>query len=237
MEDKMIPSIETGAMTLVLLVKNYRGQMIALLLKNGVAVPSGASNQQIAVIMANLLKVSKSFAKDISRFIQNPKVVEVLAGGLVENSEYFRASGFADENGDNAKYFRADGFMNYQGNKYGIPDFSFRPDDSENETSATPKKASSFWSGLNFADILNKGLETFGNIDKNKTDREIARAQTKIGGGKVVSEDEDSGSGSGSRKGTPDDEGMSTTTIVVLSLVGIAVVGTIIYFVARPKKQ
>ena len=235
----MIPSVETGAMTLVLLVKNYRGQMIALLLKNGVTVPSGASNQQVAVIMANLLKVSKSFAKDISRFIQNPKVVEVLAGGLVENSEYFRASGFADENGDNAKYFRADGFMSVTGNKYGIPDVSFRPDDSENETSATPKKASSFWSGLNFADILNKGLETFGSLDKNKTDREIARAQTKVGanlGLGLGSEDSGSG-GSSSRKGTPDDKGMSTTTIVVLSLVGIAVIGTIIYFVARPKKQ
>ena len=34
----------------------------------------------------------------------------------------------------------------------------------------------------------------------------------------------------------PDDEGMSATTIVVLSLVGVAIIGTIIYFVARPKK-
>ena len=29
---------------------------------------------------------------------------------------------------------------------------------------------------------------------------------------------------------------MSTTTIVILSLVGVAVLGTIIYFVARPKE-
>ena len=35
---------------------------------------------------------------------------------------------------------------------------------------------------------------------------------------------------------TPPPKGTSTATIVVLSLLGIAVVGTIIYFVARPKK-
>jgi hypothetical protein len=159
MENKIKPSIQTGAMTLVLLVQNYRSQMIALLLKNGVTVKSGASNQQIALIMANLLKISKSFSRDLQMFIQNPKVVEVLAGGLIQNTEYFRASGFADKNNDNSKYFRADGFMNYQGSRYGFEDVSFKPDDSETETSGTPPKAS-FWSGLNFADLLNKGLQT-----------------------------------------------------------------------------
>ena len=232
MEDKIKPSIQTGAMTLVLLVQNYRSQMIALLLKNGVTVKSGASNQQIALIMANLLKISKSFSRDLQMFIQNPKVVEVLAGGLIQNTEYFRASGFADKNNDNAKYFRADGFMSATGNKYGIPDVSFKPDDSE--TSGTPPKTS-FWSGLNFADLLNKGLQTFGNIDKNKTDREIANAQAQVGANVGAF---NVGSGSGSEKGNDDDgdgDGISTTTIVVLSLVGVAVIGTIIYFVTRPK--
>ena len=78
------------------------------------------------------------------------------------------------------------------------------------------------------------------SLDKNKTDRAIANAQVQIGanvGSNVGSGDSGSGSGdSGSGKGTPDDEGMSTTTIVVLSLVGVAIIGTIIYFVARPKK-
>jgi hypothetical protein len=231
MEDKIKPSIQTGAMTLVLLVQNYRSQMIALLLKNGVTVKSGASNQQIALIMANLLKISKSFSRDLQMFIQNPKVVEVLAGGLIQNTEYFRASGFADKNNDNAKYFRADGFMSATGNKYGIPDVSFKPDDSEN--SATPPKAS-FWSGLNFADLLNKGLQTFGNIDKNKTDREIANAQAQVGAN-VGAFNVGSGSGSGSGDNDGDGDGISTTTIVVLSLVGVAVIGTIIYFVTRPK--
>jgi hypothetical protein len=101
------PTIETGAMTLVLLVANYRSQMINLLLKNGVTVPSGASNQQIATMMANLLKISKSFAMDLQRFISNPKVIEVLAGGFSQNAQYLRASGFAGKKEGNAQYFRA----------------------------------------------------------------------------------------------------------------------------------
>jgi len=214
MEDKNKTMIETGAMTLVLLVQNYKTQMIALLLKNGVTVQRGASNQQIANIMANLLKISKSYAKDLQLFISNPKVIEVLSGGFNQNAQYFRASGFAGKNEGNAQYFKVEGV------------------DSE-----TPKK--SFWEGLNFADLLNKGLETFGSIDKNKTDRAIANAQAQIGAfvgsgtkNTVETEEEENPNG----KKTPDDEGISTTTIVVLSLVGVAIIGTIIYFVARPKK-
>jgi hypothetical protein len=214
MEDKNKTMIETGAMTLVLLVQNYKTQMIALLLKNGVTVQRGASNQQIANIMANLLKISKSYAKDLQLFISNPKVIKVLSGGFNQNAQYFRASGFAGKNEGNAQYFKVEGV------------------DSE-----TPKK--SFWEGLNFADLLNKGLETFGSIDKNKTDRAIANAQVQIGSNvgsgtknTVETEEEENPNG----KKTPDDEGISTTTIVVLSLVGVAIIGTIIYFVARPKK-
>lgn len=239
MENKLMkPTIETGAMTLMLLVTNYRSQMIALLLKNGVTVPSSASNQQIALMMANLLKISKSFAMDLQKFISNPKVIQVLAGGFSQNAEYFRASGFAGKKVGNAQYFRADGFMNYQGNRYGFEDVSFKPDDVDSNSGTPPK--TSFWSGLNLGNILSDGLNLFGQIDKNKTDRAIADAQAQISANTGVnvgsgSGSGDSGSGSGSGGKNPD-EGISTTTIVVLSLVGIAVLGTIIYFVARPKE-
>jgi hypothetical protein len=234
MEDKNKTMIETGAMTLVLLVQNYKSQMIALLLKNGVTVQRGASNQQIANIMANLLKISKSYAKDLQIFISNPKVIEVLSGGFNQNAQYFRASGFAGKNEGNAQYFRMTGFGE------GLPKFDPNIFSTENTTTSTTTPAKkSFWSGLNFADLLNKGLETFGSIDKNKTDRAIANAQVQIGSNvgsgtknTVETEEEENPNG----KKTPDDEGISTTTIVVLSLVGVAIIGTIIYFVARPKK-
>lgn len=236
MEDKLMkPTIETGAMTLVLLVSNYRSQMINLLLKNGVTVPSGASNQQIATMMANLLKISKSFAMDLQKFISNPKVIEVLAGGFSQNAEYFRASGFAGKKEGNAQYFRASGYFNSEGD---IEEDPALPIPTSSATTSTPQKAG-FFSGLNLGNILKDGLNLFGQIDKNKTDREIANAQAQISantGGAGLGLGLGSGSGD-SKKDTPDDEGMSTTTIVVLSLVGIAVIGTIIYFVTRPKQQ
>jgi hypothetical protein len=212
------PTIETGAMTLVLLVKNYRSQMIALLLKNGVTVPNGASSQQIASLMANLLKFSKSFAMDLQKFISNPKVIEVLAGGFSENAEYFRASGFAGRQEGNAQYFRV------------------TSTDDDTETTSTPPKTG-FFSGLNLGNILKDGLNLFGQLDKNKTDREIANAQAQVGANVGGNTNTNTGgnTGGGGKDDDPDTK-MSTTTIVILSLVGVAVLGTIIYFVARPKE-
>jgi hypothetical protein len=212
------PTIETGAMTLVLLVKNYRSQMIALLLKNGVTVPNGASSQQIASLMANLLKFSKSFAMDLQKFISNPKVIEVLAGGFSENAEYFRASGFAGRQEGNAQYFRV------------------TSTDDDTETTSTPPKTG-FFSGLNLGNILKDGLNLFGQLDKNKTDREIANAQAQVGANVGGNTNVNTGgnTGGGGKDDDPDTK-MSTTTIVILSLVGVAVLGTIIYFVARPKE-
>jgi len=218
----MAQSAQTGAFTLMLLVKNYRSQMIALLLKNGVAVPSGASDKQIIDMMASLLKISKSFYKDIMLFLKNPKVINNLAGEFSQNAQYFRADGFAGKRMGNAQYFRADGFLNID-------------DAEEDEDTDTPKKKS-FWDNLNLGDLLTKGVDTLVTLDTNRTNRAIADARAKAGLPPLVEEtfvDED---GVVKKKERPDDEGISTTTIVVLSLVGIAVIGTIIYFVTRPKK-
>lgn len=236
MEDRIAQSAQTGAFTLMLLVKNYRSQMIALLLKNGVAVPSGASDKQIINLMANLLKISKSFYKDIMLFLQNPKVINSIAGDLSQNAQYFRADGFAGKRTGNAQYFRADGFMNYTGDRFGIPDFSTNPNiDNEDEDTDTPPKKGGFWANLNLGDLLTKGVDTLVALDKNKTDRAIADARNRAGLPPLDEETYTDDDGVVKKK-TPDDEGISTTTIVVLSLVGIAVIGTIIYFVTRPKK-
>lgn len=243
MEDRIAQSAQTGAFTLMLLIKNYRSQMIALLLKNGVAVPSGASDKQILNLMANLLKISKSFYKDIMLFLQNPKVLNNLAGEFSQNAQYFRADGFAGKKEGNAQYFRADGFMNYQGSRFGIP-FSLRPEDEDEngdengdettETTKTPKKG--FFSGLNLGELIKDGLGAFVTLDSNRTDRVIAEARKKAGLPPLDEETYTDEDGVVKKKERPDDEGISATTIVVLSLVGIAVIGTIIYFVTRPKK-
>ena len=220
------PTIDTGAMTLVLLVKYYRSQMIALLLKNGVTVPNGASSQQIATLMANLLKVSKSFYIDLSNFLKSPKVIQTLSGGLTESAQYFRASGnnFAGQRQGNAQYFR----------------FTSTDDDTESTDKPDKPEKAGFFGGLNFGDLFNKALDGFGKYDKNQTDRAIAEARVRAGlppqTQEEIEDDKKANTGGGGGGGKTPDTKISTTTIVILSLVGVAVLGTIIYFVARPKQ-
>ena len=240
MEKKVKPTIETGAMTLVLLVKYYKSQMIALLLKNGVTVPRSSSDKQIAMLMANLLKVSKSYFADLNNFIQNPKVVQTLAGGFVQNVQYFRMSG-------DAQYFRMSGFdfnmdvppsVGYQ-SQYGLNLGTTTPATTTETTS--PKKG--FWSDLNFGELFSQTLGAFGNYTKAQSDKEIARQYALSEQAKANAVESGSDTyidpSSGERKKVIDDAkdtSMSTTTIVLLSLLGVAVLGTIIYFVAKPKK-
>jgi hypothetical protein len=238
------PTIETGAMTLVLLVKYYKSQMIALLLKNGVIVPNGASDQQIAMLMANLLKVSKSFFVDLNNFIQNPKVIETLAGGMMQTAEYFRMSGkgYMNAFGD---FGDVPDSINYQ-SQYGLDLSSSTPTTTSTSTtsttpasSGTPTK-SGFFSNLNFGSLFSQALGAFGQFNTNQSNVAIANAhaQSQQAGGNVGS-NAGSGGGTGGNTGsdgTPPKSGTSTVTVVVLSLVGVAVLGTIIYFVAKPKQ-
>ena len=109
-------------------------------------------------------------------------------------------------------------------------------DTGEPAPSGTPPKTG-FFSGLNLGNILKDGLNLFGQLDKNKTDREIANAQAQVGAnvGGFTGGNTGGNTGGGGKDDDPDTK-MSTTTIVILSLVGVAVLGTIIYFVARPKQ-
>ena len=51
-----------GAYGIMYVIKTKRSQVVALLLKNGVVAPSNASDMQIALLVTDLLKVSKSFS-------------------------------------------------------------------------------------------------------------------------------------------------------------------------------
>ena len=240
------PTIETGAMTLVLLVKYYKSQMVALLLKNGVTVPRGASDQQIAMLMANLLKVSKSFFSDLNAFIQNPKVIQTLAGGMMQTAQYFRMSGKAYLNGTGGMFDTQDfpddlGFQSQYGLNLGTTSSTNTASTSTTTGETTPPKKGGFWSDLNFGNIFSQTLGAFGQWNTNQANVAIANAHAQsqqagsnVGSGGNTGGNTGGGTG-GNTDGTPD-KGMSTTTIVVLSLVGVAVLGTIIYFVAKPKE-
>lgn len=232
------PTIETGAMTLVLLVKYYKSQMIALLLKNGVTVPNGASDQQIAMLMANLLKVSKSFFADLNTFIQNPKVVQTLAGGITENAQYYRMSGkgYMNAFGDLADIPTSIGYHSQYGLDLNSSTETTPTTSTTSTTSTTTPDKGGFFSNLNLGSLFSQALGAFGQYNTNQSNVAIANAhaQSQQGGSGVVYTDPKTGEkiDPNAKKNTT----TSTTTIVVLSLVGVAVLGTIIYFVMKPKK-
>jgi len=50
-----------GAYGIMYVIQNKKSQVNALLLKNGVVIPNNATDLQIALLVTNLLKISKSF--------------------------------------------------------------------------------------------------------------------------------------------------------------------------------
>jgi hypothetical protein len=222
---------ETGALTLALLVNMYRNQMINLLVKNGVVLNDNASDEQIAILMGNLLKVSKSFYNDLTAFLSNPKVIERLANGIEGMAEYFKMSGSGYMNfGSNTQLPAG---IQYQ-SQFGL---NLNPTSTPTSTQTTSEPKKGFFSNLNLGDLFSTSLNGFLTYNTNQANTSIARYQAQIAqaGGIVpninvpIKGDKDTKQNNG--------DGTSVTTIVVLSLLGIAVLGTIIYFVAKAKKQ
>lgn len=219
---------ETGALTLVLLVNMYRNQMVNLLIKNGVVVNDTMSDEQVAILMGNLLKVSKSFYNDLTAFLSNPSVVKKLAGGIEGMAEYFKMTGSGYMNAFGSTDLPSS--IGYE-SQYGL---NLNTGSTSTNTSTQTQPKTGFFSGLNLGDLFNKGLSGFLTYNTNQANTKIAGYQSQIAqaGGYVPNINVPNQG----NVNTPPPKGASTTTIVVLSLLGIAVVGTIIYFVARPKK-
>ena len=189
------PNAQTGALTLVLLVKAYKSQMIALLVKNGIVVDNSASDEQVVTLMSNLLKVSKSYFQDLNDFITNPAVVNVIASGFEQTAEYLKMTG--------------DGYMNFTSTPtkgffdYKIPDSPFSS--SSTPSTQTPDKPS-FWSEIksNIPQYLSDGIKLFGTYTTNKANTEIARAQATVAQANASSGSTTSGSTSGTKDGKLD---------------------------------
>jgi len=226
-----------GASVVVLLVKYYKQKMVALLKRNGVNVPDRASDNDIIMLVTATLKSSNAFRKDVKKFISNPRVLASLFSqfknftddskffGFTEEADYFR---FTEE----ADYFRMDGYKNATGfaqqtfspnlnltSQYGL-DFS-TPTTPSTTSTEQPKQTGSFWSKA--FDFVNKGIDTFVTLDTNKTNRAIADSQTKV-----------NDSSDGGVLNLPPQKN-NTTTYVILGIVGVALLGAVIYFASKKR--
>ena len=195
-----------GAYGIMYVVQNKKSKVIALLLKNGVVVPSNATDIQIALLVTNLLKVSKSFYRDFSALLLNQDVVTGMSVNM--------SGSYANAVGDGQAF----DFSVFTG---GTPTTT----NTATNTSTPIKKESASWLNQGLG-LLQTGFQGYLQLDDNKTKRELANASVQLSTSQA-SKDETP---------TPTTK-LSTGAIVGLSLLGVTVVGLIVYFINKNKNQ
>ena len=202
-----------GAYGVMYVVQNKKSQVIALLLKNGVVVPSNATDIQIALLVTNLLKASKSFYRDFSALLLNQDVIVGMSSNM--SGSYSNFTGDANWCKDSA-------------NKTANPNaYELLCGKSTTSTSTTTPKTeikteSESWLNQGL-DLLQTGFKGYLQLDDNKTKRALADATVKISDDK---KDE-----------TPLPTKLSTGAIVGISLLGVTVVGLVVYLIIKNKNQ
>jgi len=203
----MSKNASLGAYGIMYVVKNRKSEVIALLLKNGVVVPSRASDMTIALAVTDLLKVSKSFYKEFSKLLVSQEVVIGMSANM--------SGSYANVVGD-GKVFDTSIF---QGGAQTSSFASTPPKDTK------PTSNSTGWINKGL-ELLQTGFQGYLQLDDNKTKRELANASVLISSDEVTKET--------TTKKT-NDEGLSTGAIVGLSLLGVTVVGLVVYLVVKNK--
>ena len=199
-----------GAYGIMYVVQNKKNEVLSLLLKNGVVVPSNATDIQVAFVVTNLLKISNSFYNEFSELLLDEETVNAVFSNM--SGSYANAGGNAD-------------FCGNTSNKESSPSsYKLLCGDSSATTSTnsnTSTKSSLLNQGLS---LLQTGFQGFLQLDDNKTKRELANASVKISDDEVKKEEL-----------TPTKEGLSTGAIVGISVLGIAVVGLVVYLIAKKR--
>ena len=207
-----------GALSIMYVVMNKRAEVIALLVKNGVKVPNNASDMQLALLVTNLLKISKAFSRDFNQLVTQNEVVSGIFSGFDGNYSYVN---------------------NYFGN---LPTFDpnlFSSPATPTTTPVvkTPKTAQDTKSKGNFfgnaLGLLQTGFTGYLALDEHKTKRALADASVQIKQSDVSLAEK----GILPAGNTLPKTGLSTGAIVGLSVLGIAVVGGVIYFAMKNKTQ
>jgi hypothetical protein len=200
-----------GAYALMYVVKNKKYQVLSLLLKNGVVVPSNASDIQIALTVTNLLKISTSFYNDFLPLLMNEETYNAIT--LNMSGSYSNVEGNAD-------------FCKNTANKVSSPtSYKLLCENTASTTASTTATASRpanlSWlnQGLN---ILQTSFQGYLQLDDNKTKRDLADASVKISSDEVKKEEI-----------IPTKTGLSTGAIVGISILGVAVVGLLVYVIAK----
>lgn len=203
-----------GATSVMYVVMKKRAKLLALLTKNGVKYPVNATDMQLALIVTNLLKISKSFKLEFEQLVTEQDVVVGVFSGMDGAYSNFTNYSF------NPNQFDPNVFSTTTGT---LPTKPTLP------TTTETKKDNKF----NFAsalELLQTGFTGYLALNENKTKQALADASVQIKQGDV--ELAKMGIYEG---GTPPPKSLSTGAIVGLSIAGILVVGGAIYFAMKNK--
>ena len=206
-----------GAYGVMYVVQNKKSEVVNLLLKNGVFVPMNASNMQLALLVTDLLKVSKSFYRDFSLLLLNQDVVNEMSVNM--SGSYSNFTGDAEWCKDSAN-------KTANPNAYKLlckDSTTFDPKTFTTEKKDTSSSTSWLNTGLG---LLQDGFKGYLQLDENKTKRELADASVKISTDDLTKETL-----------KPPSTGLSTGAIVGISLLGVTVVGLVIYLITKNKNQ
>lgn len=195
-----------GALGILYVIQNQRSVVIALLLKNGVTVNNNTSDIEIALLVTNLLKISKSFYREFSPLLINEDVISALSLNI--NDSFLNAGGRVRPRID---------YSIFSG------DTSVKTENTTTNTSQIPPSSTQKPSTINrLLELFQTGFQGYLQLDDNKTKRELADASVIIS-----DKDED----------IPPKTKLSTGAIVGISLLGVTVVGLIVYLIYKNKNQ
>jgi len=196
-------------------VKNKKGDVIALLLKNGVVVPSNANDMQVGLVVTQMLKNSKSFTKDFTKLIQSKELVNGLTSNMSGAYSYMGGA-----------YSNANGFV------YDPIEFDssiFQTTTATTTTTQEPKPASTSTAGAisGFEKYLLLGQGLFSDYTKMKeNEAKVKLANASVELEKIQTQGGNGSAGNGSSFS-------STTLYVVLGLVGLGMLGFLTYKLAK----
>jgi len=220
----MAQNTTLGAQALLHVVHLKRKEVVALLLKHGVVVKPSASDLEIAKAVTDLCKISKSFYQAF---------MQLMADKTVVTSVYSSMDGYSNAGGS---FYTPTNFN--IGNTTSTTDsFCDKPENkslglcsgtsgASSTTSSTKSSGGgSKWltEGLN---VLQTAFNGYLQLDENKTKRELANASVQVA---------QAGGIPNPNAPAPTTSSSNTTLYVILGLVGVSVIGLVVYLATKKK--
>lgn len=197
------------AYAIMYVVKYKKGDVIGLLLKNGVVVPSNANDMQVALVVTEMLKKSKSFKDDFTKLVQNKEVVSGLTSNM--SGAYANINGF--------EYTPIDlGTSIFKTNTATTPTQSTSSSTASSTSAGAEKTISAFEKYL----LLGQGLfSDYAKMKENEAKVKLANASVEL----AKAESQSGGNNKSSAT--------STTVYVLLGLVGLGMLGYLTYKLSK----